>query len=45
MLNGRQQAFGPKETVFQPQPAAAAGGRAVAPVAMRGGVRAPESAP
>jgi len=45
MLNGRQQAFGPKETVFQPQPAAAAGGRAVAPVAMRGGARAPESAP
>lgn len=36
MLNGRQQAFGPKETVFQPQQAPQQPGRtAIAPIPMR----------
>jgi ATP-binding cassette subfamily C protein len=49
MLNGRQQAFGPKEQVLQPpqqqQPAAMPGARMIQPMTVHAGGRPQEKAP
>jgi ABC-type protease/lipase transport system fused ATPase/permease subunit len=50
MLNGRQQAFGPKEQVLQPpqqqqQPAAMPGARLLQPMTVHAGGRPQEKAP